>query len=145
MKKTEAIVQKLITVIDNKDILEAACGGAEFSNAASAYARSVSCIDLDDSRLHLADPNTVQFEIMDAAQMRYADETFDAVFLYNAFAHVQSQWEAIETECRRVLKPDGSIYIIATWKVDIALMRDLFGDRAEWNGSFLIVRIDKNR
>ena len=44
--------------------------------------------------------------------MDYADDTFDTVILYNAFAHIQSQWVEIERECKRVLKADGVIYIV---------------------------------
>lgn len=141
MKKTDYAVKKLISEIENKDILEVACGRAEFSDSASNYAHSVSCIDLDDSKLICPKQENIHFEIMDASRMRYSDKTFDTVFLYNALSHVSSQWGAIEKECRRVLKPHGSIYIIGTWKIDITLMKDLFGDQAKWNGKFLIARI----
>jgi len=141
LKKTDAAVQVLISEIESKDILEVACGAAEFSNSAANYARSVSCIDLDDNRFSSAGQNNLYFKIMDAAKMEYSDEMFDNVFLYNALSHVQLQWEAIERECRRVLKPEGSIYIIGTWKLDIALITEMFGDKIESDKGFLIVRI----
>lgn len=143
MKKADAAVQVLISEIKGKDILEVACGCAEFSNAASDYAGSVSCIDLEDSRLSPARQNDIHFEIMDAAKMSYRDETFDTVFLYNALFHVRSQWEVIREECRRVLKPEGSICIVGTWKLDTALMKDMFGEKAELNGGFLIFKMKK--
>lgn len=80
---------------------------------------------------------------MDAAKMRFPDETFDTVFLYNALSHVHAQWESIQKECRRVLNPHGSIYIIGTWKIDVTLMKDLFGDQVERHGNFFTVRISK--
>lgn len=143
MKKTDSAVQIFLSEIENKKILEAACGRAEFSDSASNYAQSVSCIDLDGSKLSCAKRENIHFEIMDAARMRYSDETFDTVFLYNALSHVSSQWKAIEKECRRVLKPHGSIYIIGTWKIEIALIKDLFGNQAEWFGKFLCVKMNK--
>lgn len=51
MKKTDALVKKLTSDIENKDVLEVACGTADFSVSAAQLANSVSCIDLDDSRL----------------------------------------------------------------------------------------------
>lgn len=143
MKKTDQAVQILLSEIENRQILEVACGRAEFTYSASDYAQSVSCIDLDNSKLNCAKRDNIHFEIMDAARMRFPDETFDTVFLYNALSHVHAQWESIQKECRRVLTPHGSIYIIGTWKIDIALMKDLFGDEVDRHGDFFIVRIRK--
>ena len=141
LKKTDFVVQQLLPEIENKDILEAACGSAEFSASAASYARSVSCIDIDDGRLIPITQDNICFEIMDAAKMRYPDGTFDTVFVYNALYHINSQWEEIEKECRRVLKPEGNIYIIGTWKLDISLMQDMFGERAEQKGDCLVVKL----
>lgn len=41
MKKTDKLVQLLNSHIEDKDILEVACGGAEFSISASTMAKSV--------------------------------------------------------------------------------------------------------
>lgn len=71
MIKTDSLVQLLLTDIEDKVILEVACGDASFSISASRYARSVSCIDLVDSRLKDIRQDNVHFEIMDAAKMRY--------------------------------------------------------------------------
>ena len=143
MKRTDSAVKILLSEIKNKDILETACGTAEFSNSASDFARSVSCIDINDSKLTSFKGTNIHFQIMNAAAMEYKNETFDAVFLYNALSHVVSQWEKIEKECFRVLKPNGSIYIIGTWKIDKALMKDMFKEKARQKGVFLIVKLEK--
>ncbi len=143
MKRTDFVVRQLISEIENKDILEVACGTAEFSNAAAGYARNVSCIDLDDGRLNPVTQDNVHFEKMDASKMRYPDGVFDTVFVYNALYHIRSQWGEIEKECRRVLKPGGSIYLIATWKLDVAQMQDMFVGRVSRNGDCFMVRIGK--
>lgn len=80
MKKTDQAVQILLSEIENRQILEVACGRAEFTYSASDYTQSVSCIDLDDSKLNCAKRDNIHFEIMDAARMRFPDETFDTVF-----------------------------------------------------------------
>ena len=105
MKKTDALVNMLISDIESKEVLEVACGAADFSVSAARAANHVSCIDLDACRLnHLDKQENVTFQIMDAARMSYPDNTFDTVVIYNAFFHIRDQWDEIEKECRRVLK-----------------------------------------
>ena len=122
--------------IENKTVLEAACGAADFSISASAYSDGVYCIDFDAGRLNCKTAANIHFQIMDASKMDYADDTFDTVILYNAFAHIQSQWVEIERECKRVLKADGVIYIVGTWKLDVRIIMDVFGDKAKWRNQF---------
>ena len=142
MKKTDALVKILYSDIENKDVLEVACGTADFSVSAAQLANSVSCIDLDDSRLtDLTGKNNVSFQIMDASEMTFLKDTFDTIVIYNAFFHIQTQWSEIEKECLRVLKSRGIIYIVGTWKLDTSLMKDVFGDKAFWQDNFLIVKI----
>lgn len=143
MKNSDILVNLLIADIENKTILEAACGAADFSVSASAYSDSVYCIDIDAGRLDSKLAEKLHFQIMDASKMDYADETFDTVILYNAFFHIQSQWIEIERECKRVLKAEGVIYVVGTWKLDVHIMMDVFGDKAKWRNQFLIVEIRK--
>ena len=132
----------LFDIVDKK-ILEVACGCAELSISAAHHAQSVSCIDIDDSRLSNTLPNNVCFEVMDASQMSYASSSFDTIILYNAFSHIYSQWDSIKNECMRVLKSSGVIYIVSTWKLDISLMTEVFGSNAEWKKDFLVVKLEK--
>ena len=142
MRLVEKAVELLKSEIAEKDILEVACGGADFSICSAEFAKSVSSIDLDDSRIKGKTlPDNLRFEKMNAACMNYHDASFDNVFLYNAFFHVREEWDEIEKECRRVLKPSGKIVIIGTWKLDVNLMIDTFGDAAERYDEFIVVRI----
>ena len=144
MKKTDALVNMLISDIESKEVLEVACGAADFSVSAARAANHVSCIDLDACRLnHLDKQENVTFQIMDAARMSYPDNTFDTVVIYNAFFHIRDQWDEIEKECRRVLKRTGILYVIGTWSLDTILMIEMFGDQAFWQAGFLLVRIEK--
>lgn len=143
MKTTDRLVRLLADDIENKAVLEVACGAADFSISASACSNRTDCIDLDAHRLSAPLPENVHFQIMDASQMDFADNTFDTIILYNAFAHVQSQWSEIERECKRVLKANGVIDVIGTWKLDTHRMRAFFGDQANWQGPFLIAKIRK--
>ena len=144
MTKTDKIVRLLLSDIENKTILEAACGSADFSIAASAYASEVFAVDLVDFKLHKENfKSNIRFELMDVSEMTYARESFDTVFIYNAFSHIKDQWQDIERECRRVLKPQGKLYVISSWKIDTSLLEAEFGDKAQRSGDFLIVALNK--
>ena len=145
MNKTEKIVQLIKQKIEDKVVLEAACGTADFSLAASEYTDKVVCIDIDDSRLNhdIERQEKINFLKMDAVKMAFEDETFDTIVLYNALYHIESQYEQIIAECKRVLKRKGQIIIIGTWKLDVSLMLEKFGDKAEVLKEICIVRIEK--
>lgn len=144
MKKTDTLVNMFASDIAHKDILEVACGAADFSVSAAHIANSVSCIDIDDSRLNnQVMQNNIRFQIMDASKMLYSENKFDTIVIYNSFFHIQSQWDIIEKECKRVIKGTGKIYIIGTWSLDTNLMIDTFGDNAIWHDGFLIVKMTK--
>ncbi len=141
-KRTDALAKAIAPELQAKDVLEVACGSAEFSLSAVSYAKTVSCIDLDDSRLSPAIWGSgVEFRVMDAALMEYPEASFDTVVLYNAFAHVEKQWVEIEKECKRVLRPGGALYLISTWKLDISRMTERFGEYGDWVGNAFIVRM----
>ena len=70
MKKTDRLVQLLISRIRNRMVLEAACGSADFSVSAAVFAKEVFCIDLDGSRLnHQIKPDNFHFQIMDVSKI----------------------------------------------------------------------------
>ena len=145
MKKTDRLVNLLISDIENKTVLEVACGTADFSLSAARFAKSVTCIDLDDSRLNSQiNRANIHFQTMDASKMDFPDCSFDTVVLYNSFFHVQPDWIKIERECRRVVRVNGTIYIVGSWKLDANLMKDIFGDNAIWHDVFLIVKMGNN-
>jgi len=137
-------LQLLLPDIENQTILEVACGNADFSISASSYASNVFCIDIVDSRLDWRiRQSNIHFEIMDASLMGYPNEMFDSVYLYNAMSHIRQQWKEIQNECKRVLKKNGKIYIIATWKMETALIDSMFPNDAKWNKDFLIAELNK--
>lgn len=143
MSKTDEIVRTLRREIEGRDILEIGCGSADFSMSATEFARSVRCIDIDDSRLSPEiGRSSAIFERMDASKMSFPDGSFDAVFVYNALYHMRDEWDAILAESRRVLRENGSIFVIGSWKLDRSLMADMFGDVAS-NDGFSVVKIAK--
>lgn len=120
MSRVKQAVDKIKDAMRDSVILEVACGCAKFSIEASKIARSVFCIDLDSFRLrdNIKNISNVTFEQMDASSMTYKDDSFDAVVLYNAVAHIDTILEDVLSECLRVLKPGGSVFIISSFKID---------------------------
>lgn len=120
MTRVQSVVQTIQADITGKDILEVACGCAEFSCCASKAAASVHCIDLDAFRLReeIQRCSNVTFEIMDATAMAYQEQSFDTVVIYNAIGRLSEIIEPILRECRRVARQDGAIYIISSFKMD---------------------------
>ncbi len=145
MKKTEKIVQLIGPELENKDVLEVACGTADFSLSAAQYVRQAVCIDIDSGRLNslVKEQENISFRKMDAVEMSFESDTFDTVILYNALYHIKDQYDAIMAECRRVLKPKGYIILIATWKIDSSLMAEMFGDRVEWLDENCMIKLEK--
>ena len=142
MKKTDKFIKLIQSDIEGKIILEVACGSGELSVAASALAKTVTCIDIDDGRLcEQIHRDNIRFEVMDAREMTFADESFDTVVIYNALFHIKDYWDDIINECRRVIKKDGAIYVVSTWSLDSNLMDEMFGDRVTKSGDFSVVRI----
>lgn len=120
MKRVEKVVYKLHNELYGKDILEVACGCAEFSISASKLAKTVHCIDLDDKRLlpNAKNCNNLIFCEMDATAMSYKNDSFDTIIIYNAIGHLQQVMEKTIGECLRVLRASGNMYIISSFKMD---------------------------
>ena len=106
--------------IAGKNMIEIACGCAEFSICASEKAGTVTCIDLVDQRLlpEIGMRENIKSEKMDATAMKYADDTFDIAVIYNAVGHLESVLPKVLKECLRVVKREGMIYIISSSKMD---------------------------
>lgn len=120
MKKIETAVKIINSYICNKDVIEIACGSADFSICASEYALNIQCIDLTSQRLNKTInslPN-VLFSEMDAAKLAFGNESFDTVIAYNAAAHLESDLIKTISESLRVTKNNGSVIFISSWKMD---------------------------
>lgn len=127
MKRVERVIQHIADSLNDKDVLEVACGCAEFSYAASNIAKTVTCIDLDDKRikLNIAERTNIKFQILDATNMSFDDDLFDTAVLYNAVGHLEEIIDEVLSECRRVVKPNGDIYLISSFKMDKWFLRDM--------------------
>ena len=114
--------------LTGRDVLEIACGTADFSLAAAETARSVTAIDLDDCRLSPAvrSGGSVCFQRMDAAALSFPDGSFDTAVLYNALGHLTAILPAVLSEARRVLRPGGALIVCSSFSLDKTAMEEHF-------------------
>ena len=114
--------------LTGRDILEIACGTADFSLAAAETARSVTAIDLDDCRLSPAarSGGSVCFQRMDAAALSFPDGSFDTAVLYNALGHLTAILPAVLSEALRVLRPGGALLVCSSFSLDKTAMEEHF-------------------
>ena len=106
----------LYTGIQGKTVLDYCCGNGEIGVAMAAHgAARVHGIDISqvaaDNATGLARIEDVgdrcSFEVMDAENMRFEDNTFDVIHEYGALHHLDL--EAAFRETSRVLKPGGRL------------------------------------
>ncbi len=114
--------------LTGRDVLEIACGTADFSLAAAETARSVTAIDLDDCRLSPAvrSGGSVCFQRMDAAALSFPDGSFDTAVLYNALGHLTAIQPAVLSEAHRVLRPGGALIVCSSFSLDKTAMEEHF-------------------
>lgn len=154
MKKAELAVKILRNELQDKRVLEAACGRADFSVCASELAAEIECVDIDEKRLvpEFASVKNAKFCKMDVTAMTYGDEYFDTVVMYDAIGHLDYVLECALTESLRVLKKHGCLAVISSSKMDKNVISErliplLNGKGLEYTfteeKSFSIVRIVK--
>lgn len=126
MKITDKVINLIKYDVADKDVLEVACGRADLSVALSPIARAVDCIDLVDFRLNpdICKHSNVKFSLMNAAQMTFADGSFDTAIIYNAAYHIKDELSVIISECMRVIRSGGAIYVISSVSIDRAVIED---------------------
>lgn len=96
-------------------------------------------IDLTPRLIEIARKNSVEsslagrlrFEVMNAARLRYADDSFDMVISTGMLHGIRSREGVLKvlTECYRVLRPDGELWIYDPARVFSAI------DIREWRAS----------
>lgn len=129
MKRVQKIVQGLKDLFFEKKVLEVACGRADFSLAVSNQAGLVVGIDVSLDRAKRRDlsdtPGTVCFHEMDATRLGFKNESFDIVAIYNALTHLFKVLHECIPEMIRVLKKNGHLIFIATWRMDRTLIPNI--------------------
>jgi ubiquinone/menaquinone biosynthesis C-methylase UbiE len=97
-------------------VLEIGCGNGNGTRLIRKYFNPlhITAIDLDEKMIRIAqrknqDPQTV-FQVMDAAKLSFADQSFDAIFDFGIIHHIPN-WKTCIAELKRVLKNNGKLLL----------------------------------
>jgi ubiquinone/menaquinone biosynthesis C-methylase UbiE len=112
-----------------KNVLEIGCGiGLVSSYLANEYGIDVYGTDFDPEEIQLAkqlnnERDNLHFKVEDAADLSFADNSFDLAISQNVFHHIPN-WQKAVSEIQRVLRPCG--YLIWLDLVFPALLKKMF-------------------
>ena len=114
MKADQKIYEYMYTripeVIRDKEVLELATGPGLLAKHVAPAAKRMIATDYSDGMIAEAkkgdNPANLTFEIADAMDLPYPDDSFDAVLIANAL-HIVPDPEKVLSEIDRVLRPGG--------------------------------------
>ncbi len=101
-----------------KDVLEVACGAGQGLGYLASLSNSVHSGDITPALVARASAHygtRLQIVEMDAQALPFSTSSLDVVILFEAIYYLQSA-EAFVNECRRVLRPGGSVLIVTANK-----------------------------
>jgi len=112
--KSSIIAAYLLGLICPRRVLDLACGVIHPGYIAIAnidYVKRVVAIDLD-SRLIINDMDHAKVEklIMDASDIKFGKDYFDAIVCVSALEHMDN-WKDVIKEMHRILKPGGMAFV----------------------------------
>ncbi|MPM37655.1 Ubiquinone/menaquinone biosynthesis C-methyltransferase UbiE [bioreactor metagenome] len=122
MRVIETITKRLSSYLEDKRILEVACGDSEFSINALKYAKQILATDISlerAKRRNLIDiVENIEFKEMNATKLELENDSFDVSVCYNALGHLEGILNSVISEMSRVTTQNGYLIFIATWKMD---------------------------
>ena len=127
MAHTNAIMAEAVSLTPQTSVLDLGCGyGATARYLAANYGCRVTGTNISEKELELARARSreagldslLTFEYGDFHRLPYPDDSYDVVWSQEAFLHAADK-NAVLSECRRVLKPDGALIF-----TDILVRRD---------------------
>ncbi len=133
---------------ENLDVLELACGTGQFTYTLAEKTKSWIATDFSAKMVQQTQKNynrdKARFEVQDATNITYQDNSFAIVFIANAL-HIMPNPEIAMAEIKRVLKPNG-LLIAPTFvfdknmsKLRIWLLENIgFRTYNKWNAQELV-------
>ncbi|MBQ2465354.1 MAG: class I SAM-dependent methyltransferase, partial [Treponema sp.] len=105
------IYKEISAAASGKDVLELATGPGMIAKHIAPSAKSVTATDFAPKMIEAAKkgivPENVSFEVADATNLRYQNDSFDLVVIANAL-HIIPEPEKALAEIDRVLKANGT-------------------------------------
>lgn len=108
----------LLEVISEGKILDIGCGGGFFLDKFDSKKWDRKGVEIDKDTVKFGKENFgVDIELWDSKTIPFADNFFDAIMFRGSFEHIVDP-DIVVKEVKRVLKPNGFLYICATPNVD---------------------------
>ena len=128
-----------MSLVEDKDVLDIACGEGYGSAMLVEQARSVTGVDIADETIRhakdtYADLKGLQFKQGDAAQIPLEDGSVDVVVSFETIEHHDRHQEMID-EIRRVLRPDGLLVMSSPNRV-------VYSEQAGYHNEFHVKELD---
>ncbi len=116
--KEKTIITQSLKIEVNQKILDIGCGTGEFSGLFNK--ESYTGIDINKEYINFAKTKKKKnFLVMDATDLKFEDETFDAILVMAILHHLElAGVEKVLSEAKRVLKPNGKILILEDAKLE---------------------------
>ena len=92
-------------------LLDVGCGNGQFLVTARSAGWHVTGIDFDQAAIHTAQKLGVDARLGSLGEQHFPDCSFDVVTMSHTIEHVHNPKELV-TECARVLKPGGTLWIV---------------------------------
>lgn len=109
IKLFEEIARASRELVKDKDVLELACGSGQITGYLYQVAKTFLATDYSSNMIEEAKKRNfekVVFEVQDATNLTYEDDSFDVVIIANAL-HIMPNKDLAIQEIKRVLKKDG--------------------------------------
>src|ERR1043166_5504601 len=107
------LTEELSPSEEKLDVLDLGCGAGFISNSLAMAGHRVSGIDISEKALDVArrhdKTRKIEYLKMDACELHYPNETFDAVLAMDLLEHVENP-EVLIHEAARVLKKGGRFF-----------------------------------
>jgi ubiquinone/menaquinone biosynthesis C-methylase UbiE len=105
---------KFVAGNSNQIALDIGCGSGHGSSTLAQKFKEVHGVDIsheaiDYAKTYWQQPN-INFKVGDSLNIPFPDNTFDVVVAFEVFEHL-TDWRKFLSEIKRVLKPDGIVYI----------------------------------
>jgi ubiquinone/menaquinone biosynthesis C-methylase UbiE len=98
--------------LQKDNLLEIGAGPGKDSLFFKEAGLNVQATDLSSKMIQLCREKGIKADTMSFDQLIFEDETFDAIWALNCLLHVpKAQLELVLREVRRVMKPDGLLYM----------------------------------
>jgi ubiquinone/menaquinone biosynthesis C-methylase UbiE len=110
------ILREMASIRHIDKALEIGCGNGHGTKLIKKYfnPQLINAVDLDGKMIEIAKrknkDSSIQYDVMDASRLTFAESTFDAIFDFGIIHHV-SNWGDCISEMNRVLKPCGEVIL----------------------------------